>query len=100
MSNYRQDRFVYVLYLSAKFLGQANRSCNHSRYLFHASVQTVYDLYIISTSISVVMSNNNKGLASADEERVRIVTGTGTPAEEKEEERARKEKAMEKGHNH
>jgi hypothetical protein len=42
--------------------------------------------------LSVVMSNDNRGLASADEEPARIITGTGTPAEEKEEERARKSK--------
>jgi hypothetical protein len=40
--------------------------------------------------LSVVMSNDNRGLTSSDEEPVRTVTGTGTPAEEKEEERARK----------
>lgn len=40
--------------------------------------------------LSVVMSNDNRGLASADEELARLITGTGTPAEEKEEERARK----------
>ena len=40
--------------------------------------------------LSVVMSNDNRGLASADEEPARVITGTGTPAEEKEEERARK----------
>ena len=40
--------------------------------------------------LSVVMSNDNRGLASADEEPAQIITGTGTPAEEKEEERARK----------
>lgn len=38
----------------------------------------------------VIMSNDNRGLASADEEPARTITGTGTPAEEKEEERARK----------
>lgn len=40
--------------------------------------------------LSVVMSKDNRGLASADKESARIITGTGTPAEEKEEERARK----------
>ena len=39
---------------------------------------------------SVVMSKDNRGLASADKESARIITGTGTPAEEIEEERARK----------
>ncbi len=75
--------------MSAKFQGQANRSCNHSRYLFHASVQPSIT-FISFPLLAVVMSNDNKGLASADEELVRTVTGTGTPAEEKEEDRARK----------
>ncbi len=40
--------------------------------------------------LSVVMSKDNRGLASEDKEPARIITGTETPAEEKEEERARK----------
>lgn len=47
-------------------------------------------IFISLPLLSVVMSNDNRGLASADEEPARVITGTGTPAEEKEEERARK----------
>ncbi|HEU4443929.1 MAG TPA: hypothetical protein VFR94_04560 [Nitrososphaeraceae archaeon] len=50
--------------------------------------------FISFAFLSVVMSNDNRGLTSSDEEPVQIVTGTGTPAEEKEEERARNKKAI------
>lgn len=47
-------------------------------------------IFISFLLLSIVMSNDNIGLASADQEPARTITGTGTPAEEKEEERARK----------
>jgi hypothetical protein len=56
----------------------------------NVTVKPSMTFLLLFMRLSVVMSKDNRGLASADKEPARIITGTGTPAEEKEEERARK----------
>lgn len=58
----------------------------------NVTVKPSMTFILLFLRLSVVMSKDNRGLASADKESARIITGTGTPAEEKEEERARKKK--------